>query len=98
MISREEKNKIYVDEIKREKSTKILKIILKIIVVLFILFTLIFLYSYFIEPKLFKTKEYIINDNIPNSFNGIKILHFSDLLYGESIKESDLNKIEKEIL
>ena len=97
MISREEKNKIYVDEIKKEKSKKILKVLLKITGIILVIFTLIFLYSYYLEPTLFKTREYIVKDSIPNSFDGTKILHFSDILYGKTIKEKELEKISKEI-
>ena len=97
MISREEKNQIYVDEINKEKNIKIIKIILKILGIMIFLFAIFFAYSYFIEPSMLKTNEYIINDNYPNSFNGIKILHISDLLYGSTIKKDNLEKISKEI-
>ena len=60
MISREEKNKVYVDEINKEKTKKVFKIFLKIFILLLIVFTLIFLYSYFIEITSFK-KETISN-------------------------------------
>ena len=46
MISREEKNKVYVDEINKEKTKKVLKIFLKIFILLLIMFTIMFLYSY----------------------------------------------------
>lgn len=97
MISREEKNQVIVDEIKKEKTIKFLKIFFKIIGTLLLLFTIIVSYSYFIEPSLLKTKEYVIIDNIPDSFNGTKILHISDLLYGSTIKNDDLNNILEEI-
>ena len=99
MLSRSEKNKKYVDEIKKEKTLKVSKIVLKVLGVLILVFTIIFLYMYFIGPRGLKTKEYIIKDsNIPNSFNGTKILHFSDLLYGSTITEKSLDKIKKEII
>lgn len=98
MTSREEKNKKYVDEINKEKTVKVLKIGLKIFIVIILIFTLIFLYSYYIEPKKIETKEYLIKDaNIPDEFNGIKILHFTDLLYGKVINEESLLKIAEEI-
>lgn len=98
MISREEKNKKYFDEIEREKTVKVIKVILKIFVVLLAIFTLIFLYSYFIESNKFETKEYLIKDiNIPDEFNGKKILHITDILYGKTIDEKKLNNILDEI-
>lgn len=98
MISREEKNQIYVDEINKEKTKKVLKIFLKIIGLLLFIFALFFLYAYFIEITSFKTNEYIINDNnIPSGFKGIKILHISDILYGKTINQKELDKINDEI-
>ena len=98
MISREEKNQIYVDEINKEKTKKVLKIFLKIIGSLLIIFTMFFLYAYFIEITSFKTNEYVINDEgIPSGFKGIKILHISDILYGKTINQKELGKIKDEI-
>ena len=98
MTSREEKNKKYVDEIKREKTTKIIKISLKIFGVIVLVFTLLFLYSYYVEPNNIETHEFLIKDsNLPKEFNGIKILHFSDLLYGKTINKETILKISEEI-
>lgn len=98
MMTREEKNKKIVDEIKREEIGKVIKKILLILGIIFLLFTLLFTYMYFIGTKGFKTQEYIIQDeNIPEVFHGVKILHFSDLLYGSTINEKDLVKLENEI-
>ena len=46
MLSRSEKNKKYIDEIKKEKTVKISKIVLKVLGVLILVFTIIFLYMY----------------------------------------------------
>lgn len=98
MISREEKNKKYFDEINREKTISITKKILKIFGIIILIFAMIFLYSYFYEPNKFETKEYLIKDiSIPEGFNGSKILHFSDLLYGKTIDKDKLLKISEEI-
>ena len=98
MISREEKNKKYVDEINREKTIKITKKIIKVFVVLFIILGIIILYSYFYEPNDLTTHEYLIKDvSIPDDFNGKKILHFTDLLYGKTIDKDKLTKISDEI-
>ena len=98
MISREEKNKKYIDEIKKEKIIKFTKTFLKIFTVIILIFTLIFLYSYFYEPNKFETHEYLIKDiSIPDEFNGKKILHFTDILYGKTIDENKLLSISEEI-
>lgn len=97
MNSREEKNKKYVDEINKEKRIKVTKIVLQILFVIIVIFTLIFLYAKYYEPKKLETHEYLIKDiSIPIEFNGIKILHFTDLLYG-SINDNQLKKIQEEI-
>ena len=98
MISREEKNKVYVDEINKEKTRKILKISIKVFCVILLMFAIIFLYSYFIEVTFFKTNEIILNDeNIPDGFSGTKILHISDILYGSTVNSKELNKLKEEI-
>ena len=49
----------------------------------------IVLYARFIGTMGFKTKEYTIyNDSIPSGFDGIKIVHFSDLHYNRAITSS----------
>lgn len=98
MMTREEKNKDIVNEIKREEAIKISKRLLKYLAIVIFIFGTIFLYMYFIGTKGLKTKEYIIkNSNIPSSFHGVKILHFSDLLYGKTITNGELTKIQDEI-
>ena len=98
MTSREEKNKIYVDEINKEKTIKIAKIILKTLGVILIIFTILFLYIRFYEPYTYQTNEYVIKDiKIPDNFNGVKVLHFTDLLYGSTITNKDIEKLKNEI-
>ena len=95
MISREEKNKKYFDEINREKAINITKKILKILAVIILIFTIIFLYSYFYETNKLETKEYLIKDiNIPEEYNGSKILHLTDLLYGKTIDKGQRIKVK----
>ena len=95
MLSREEKNKELEQEIDHEKKVKRSKIIMKIFFIILVSLMMIFSYMYFIGTKFIKTNEYIIKDNIPNSFVGVKILHISDLLYG-SISEKEINYLKKE--
>ena len=98
MTSREEKNRKYVDEINKEKTINITKKILKVLLIVLIIFTMFFLYARFYEPKRIKTHEYLIKDtSIPNEFNGKKILHISDILYGSTITKNDILKLKQEI-
>ena len=58
----------------------------------------IVLYARFIGTMGFVTKEYTIyNDSIPTGFDGIKIVHFSDLHYNRAITSSKIDKIINEI-
>ena len=98
MMTREEKNKGIVLEIKREEAIKTSKKILKVFGSILLLFSLFFLYMYFIGTKGLQTNEYVIqSDEIPESFHGVKILHFSDLLYGKTINKKELDKLLEEI-
>ena len=98
MISREEKNKVYVNEINHEKTIAISKKILKDFLIIIILFIIIFLYIYYLGPKGLTVKERVLKDNnIPSSFHGIKIMHFTDVLYGKTINQKEINKLAEQI-
>ena len=58
----------------------------------------IVLYARFIGTMGFNTKEYTLYHNdIPNGFDGIKIVHFSDIHYNRAIASSKVDKIINEI-
>ncbi|MBQ2873300.1 MAG: metallophosphoesterase [Bacilli bacterium] len=58
----------------------------------------IILYARFIGTMGFSTKEYTIyNNKLPNGFDGIKVVHFSDIHYGRAINNSKIDKIVDEI-
>ena len=58
----------------------------------------IILYARYIETYGFITKEYTLyNDSLPNDFNGLKIIHFSDIHYNRSINPTKVDKIVEEI-
>ena len=69
------------------------KITLTIITIL----VLLFVYGRFINTMGFKVHEYTINSNIPESFNGLKIVHISDINYMHSTSKEDLKRIVKRI-
>ena len=73
-------------------------IILKLTIFIMILIILFILYGYFIGTKTVKVKEHIIiNQNIPNSFYGFKIVQLSDINYGTTIKKDELKKIAEKV-
>ncbi len=75
-----------------------IKKIIKSFVIILIILILIMCYSRFIATKRFITKEFSINDEkILEDFDGIKIVHFSDLHYKRVISKKMIDKIIKEI-
>ena len=75
-----------------------MKIILKWMFIIFIVLFLSIVYARYIGTMGFDTKEYTIYDkNIPDGFDGIKIIHFSDLHYNRAITLSKIEKIVEEI-
>lgn len=58
----------------------------------------IIMYARFIGTMGFDTKEYTIyNENLPSGFDGIKIVHFSDIHYNRAITSAKVDKIIEEI-
>jgi predicted MPP superfamily phosphohydrolase len=97
MTTRPEKNRKIVKEIEKEHLVSFYKKITKIFLIIVFIIVLIYLYMRFIGTAFITTKEKYLSDNIPESFHGLKIVQLSDLLYGSTIKDKDLNTIKKEI-
>ena len=97
MMSRRELNKKITNEIEREKTIKFSKKLSLILLIIVIIIILIFLYMRFLGTSFIKTEEKYLYDNIPHSFNGLKVLQISDLMYGSTINDSDLEKISNEV-
>ena len=67
-----------------------------LLIYLILFIALIFIYAYYIEPFNLSIKEYKIeNKDIPNSFDSLKIIHFSDLHYGSSVNLDYVKKVVK---
>ena len=75
-----------------------MKKILYIILIILMILLSVLLYAYFVGSKGLNTKEtsYRAND-IDSSFNGLKIVHFSDLHYNKNTNKKDIYKLVKEI-
>ena len=88
----------YGDGMKHRKHSIHLKRWVKCILIIVLFLTLIYLYSRFIEPKLFKVKEYsIIDTNLSDNLHGFKIVQISDIHYKMTTDKKDLDKIVKSI-
>lgn len=71
---------------------------IKILFIILLFIAIVFGYSRFINPKGFIVNEYsIVNERIPDSFNGLKIVHFSNIHFGRTTNISTLKKLVKEI-
>lgn len=70
----------------------------KILIIIFLILILFGLWARYINTKGLKVKEYgIVNKNLPSSFHGLKIVHFSDVLYGNTTNLDDLKNIVTKI-
>lgn len=71
---------------------------LNIAILIIMLIALVFLYAKYVGVKGIKTKEYrVVSDSLPSNFSGIKIVHFSDLLYKSTISKSDIYSLVEKI-
>jgi predicted MPP superfamily phosphohydrolase len=102
MVSRTEKNKIkrkkIIKEEKKETRKKVLNVTIKIVLWLFIICSILFfILRYAGNYGLVVKENAVISATLPENFHGTKIIHFTDLHYGTSIKTKELQKIVKKI-
>ncbi len=98
MVSREQKSRSLAIEIEKEelhdKSKKrVVKLGMFFLIVIILLVSL-FCYMRFVSTKGLVVREYkIVNEKLPESFHGFKVVHFSDLHYLSTFDKSDLKKM-----
>ena len=67
---------------------------LKLFIIILLIIGVTIAYGYFIEPKLIAVKEQKITvENLPDNFDGFKIVHISDLHFGRVFDEKSLTKL-----
>ncbi len=75
-----------------------MKKIVKFFLIIFILVFAILLYARYVGTMGLKTKEYaIFTTDLPDGFDGLKIVHFSDIHYNRSITVDKLKMVVDEI-
>lgn len=80
-------------EVKKERH-----ILLNVIIFIIVCFTFMFLYAKYVGIKGIKVKEYKVESKIlTQNFSGIKIVHFSDLLYKSTINLEDIKELVDKI-
>lgn len=101
-MSREERSDALLKEMEEaEKRERLHKLIGKSLIIFFSIITVIFLV--FIYMRFFATsnlivKEYkVVNSKLPDSYNGLRLVHFTDLHYNSTIDKDSLNNIVDKI-
>lgn len=73
-------------------------VFLNIVIFVIVLVTSLFLYAKYIGIKGIRIKEYrVVNSTLPSNFSGVKIVHFSDLLYKSTITDDDVTELVDKI-
>ncbi len=71
---------------------------IKVVFTMILLISGTLLYSRFIATTGLVTKEYlIINENLPESFYGLKVAHISDVHYGQTTNEKEIEYLVKRV-
>ena len=72
---------------------------LKILILILIIISAIVFYAFYYGPKGINVKEInVINEKIPTSFYGYKIVQLSDIHYKTTVDKSDLKKEKQEVV
>ncbi len=81
------------EEVKKPKS-RFLKIIINTFIFIILLVVGTILYAKYVGTKGIVVKEYRVESNIlTNNFSGLKVVHFSDLLYKSTIGKDDVKEL-----
>lgn len=75
---------------------KKLRLWVKIVIVIVLLIATLLIYGFYINSHGFNVNEIVLYEDIKDSYNGLKIVHISDLYYGNDNK-SELKKIVNKI-
>lgn len=102
MVSREEKNKEKVNAIlkeeKRKKNIKVTNNVIKILIIIFFLISILYVTIRYIGNMGLVVKEYSLTySNLPIEYDGIKIVHFSDIHYNTSLEYNKLVQVKDKI-
>lgn len=85
----------FIDDYEDEKQGGFFR---KLFFILLLMCIIIVIYSRYVATSGLIIKEYTIeNKNLPQSFSGLKIAHFSDFHYGRTTDINDLKHLVKEI-
>ena len=75
-----------------------MKKVFKWLIIIFVVLLFTIIYARYVGTMGFNTNEIVINDkDIPNNFDGLKIVHFSDIHYNRAININKVKDIVDEI-
>lgn len=99
-MTREELNENIQKEIDSEnnkiKRTSLFKKLFKLIIILLLISSSFFFYTTYVSSSLISVREYRIkSEKIPDSFNGLKVIQFSDLHYGSTMFLDNVKRLVK---
>ena len=81
-----------------KKPKRKMRLWIKVLMVVLILFLGILTYARFIGTSGLVTKEYlVVNENLPESFYGLKIAHITDLHYGVTTNQKEIQNLVKKV-
>lgn len=101
-MTREELNQQKQEEIlneeRREKRKKTTLFILKLIGAIVVSFLFFYVYTTYVSSRIISVKEKrLINEKVPESFNGLKVVQFSDLHFGTTVFVEEVENLVKNI-
>lgn len=96
-LNQEKQQEIFSEE-RHEKRKRMTIFVFKLCFAIVICFVAFYTYTTFVSSKLLTVKEHrIINEKLPDNFNGLKVIQFSDLHYGTTVFVDDLKNVVSEI-
>lgn len=82
----------------KKKEKRKIKWWLKLLIILFLLIIGTILYGRFFATTGLFPKEYLIkNEKLPNEFYGLKVIHISDIHYGQTTHKKELEHLVKSV-
>ena len=96
--TRQERTKKTRQKIEKEKRFNFSNFIIRLLLIIILSICCVLLYSRYTATTGLITNEYkITNNKIPDSFNGFKIVQFSDIHYGSTVDKTYLKEIVNKI-
>ena len=96
-LNQKKQKEIFAEEVK-EKRKKIFLITVKILLIITICVALFYCLNTYIFTGKLVVREYRVTSNkIPTEFDGLKIVQFSDLHYGTTVKLPEVKKVVERI-